>query len=313
MRADRGDRDGRHRAAGSGTAGSVRLALALGAVVRALERAAGLLEEDVVERGLVELEVGDADAVGVERSHDVGERLGPRREAHRDALGASGRGLAERGERGGQALLVVRVGRRRLERDPADLGLQCGRRALRDDLPVVDDPDAVGEHVGLLEVLRRQEDGDAVLTGEPLDLRPQRAAALRVQARRRLVEEEDARTVQQREREVQAPLHAAGVPADLAPRGVAQPDAVEQRLAARAALGLREPVQPALEVDVLPAGEEVVERGLLERRADRAADLRAVRRDVEARDEARPPDGGSSVTSISTVVDLPAPFGPRNP
>ena len=28
---------------------------------------------------------------------------------------------------------------------------------------------------------------------------------------------------------------------------------------------------------------------------------------------ARPPDGGSSVTSISTVVDLPAPFGPRKP
>ena len=84
---------------------------------------------------------------------------------------------------------------RRLERDAADLGLERGRRALGDDVPVVDDADAVGEHVGLLEVLRRQEDGHAVLAREPLDLRPQRAAALRVEAGRRLVEEQDGRAV----------------------------------------------------------------------------------------------------------------------
>ena len=124
-------------------------------------------------------------------------------------------------------------GRRRLERDAADLGLQRGRRALGDDVAVVDDPDAVGEDVGLLEVLRREEDGHAVLARQALDLAPQRAAALRVQAGRRLVEEQHARAVQQREREVQAALHAAGVAADLAARGVAQPDAVEQLLAAR--------------------------------------------------------------------------------
>jgi hypothetical protein len=46
---------------------------------------------------------------------------------------------------------------------------------------VVDDPDPVGEHVRLLEVLRGQEDGDAVLAREPRDLLPERGAALDVE------------------------------------------------------------------------------------------------------------------------------------
>ena len=39
----------------------------------ALERAAGLREEDVVERRLVQLQLLDLDALGVERAHDLGE------------------------------------------------------------------------------------------------------------------------------------------------------------------------------------------------------------------------------------------------
>ena len=74
---------------------------------------------------------------------------------------------------------------------PADLGLERGRRALRDDVAAVDDADAVGEDVGLLEVLGGEEDGDAVLVREPADLLPERGAALRVEACRGLVEEQD--------------------------------------------------------------------------------------------------------------------------
>ena len=65
----------------------------------------------------------------------------------------------------------------------ADLRLQLRRRSLGDDPAVVDDPDAVGEDVGLLEVLRRQEDGDALVAREAPDLVPERRAALRVEAR----------------------------------------------------------------------------------------------------------------------------------
>ena len=64
---------------------------------------------------------------------------------------------------------------------------------------------------------------------------------------------------------------------------------------------------------MVATGEQGVERGLLQRGADHAAHLRAFADDVEAGDRAVPEVGGRSVVSISTVVDLPAPFGPRNP
>ena len=58
--------------------------------------------------------------------------------------------------------------------------------------PGADDPDAVGELIGLLEVLGGQEDRRALVV-ELLDLLPDRLAADRVEAGGRLVEEEDAR------------------------------------------------------------------------------------------------------------------------
>ena len=100
-------------------------------------------------------------------------------------------------------------------------------------LPVVDDPDAVAEDVRLLEVLRGQEDGDAVLLREPADLLPERVRALRVEAGGRLVEEEEARPVDEREREVEAALHAAGVRRAPCGRRRRQADALEQLVAAR--------------------------------------------------------------------------------
>ena len=109
-------------------------------------------------------------------------------------------------------------------------------------MPVVDDPDPVGEHVGLLEVLRREEDGDTLVAREPRHLLPERRAALDVEAGRRLVEEHDARSVHEREREVEPALHAAGVAANLAIGGVGETDAVEQLVAARPAFTLGNPL-----------------------------------------------------------------------
>ena len=86
--------------------------------------------------------------------------------------------------------------------------------------------------------------------------------------------------VDEREREVEPPLHAAGVAADLAVGGLHQADALEQRVAARAALGLGHALQRGLQPHVLTAGQQRVERRLLERGADRAAHLRAFAHDV---------------------------------
>ena len=156
-------------------------------------------------------------------------------------------------------------------------------------LAVVDDPDAVGEDVGLLEVLGREEHRDAVLAGEARHLVPERRAALRVEAGRRLVEEEDARPVDEREREVEPPLHAARVAADLAVGRLGEADALEQLLRRGLALGLREPLQHRLQPQVVAAGEQRVERRLLERGADHAAHLRALR----ARRRSPPTRGGA--------------------
>ena len=120
-----------------------------------------------------------------------------------DLLGALGRAV-------GEPDLEVRL---------ADLGLERGRRALGDDPPVVDDPDPVGELVGLLEVLGGEEDGRA-LAVQRRDLLPDRLAADRVEAGRRLVEEEHPRLVDERRGEVEPPAHPARVGADAAVGGL---------------------------------------------------------------------------------------------
>src|ERR671921_577220 len=56
------------------------------------------------------------------------------------------------------------LGGRHLDAGASDLGLQGLRRVLGDDPTPVDDPDPVSQHVGLLQVLRRQEHGDAFIS-----------------------------------------------------------------------------------------------------------------------------------------------------
>ena len=171
---------------------------------------------------------------------------------------------------------------------PADLGLQRRGRALGDDLAVVDDPDPVGEQICLLEVLGREEDRDAVFPGEPGDLVPERAAALRVEPGGGLVEEEDPRAVDEREGQVEAALHAARVAADLPVGRLRQADALEQRVGALPAVGPGEPLQRRLQAQVVSSREERVERRLLERGADHRAHLGALVHDVVARYPGRP-------------------------
>ena len=144
-------------------------------------------------------------------------------------------GAPKPAEQLGELLAGARVNRRHLDARAADLGLELGGGALGDDLAAVDDPDPVGQRVGLLEVLRREEHGDALVVREPRDLLPQRGAALRVEAGRGLVEEQDPGLVHERKREVEAALHAARVAADAAVGGFREPDPLEQRLGARAA------------------------------------------------------------------------------
>ena len=117
----------------------------------------------------------------------------------------------------------------------------------------------------------------------------------------------------QREREVEPALHPARVAAHAAVGGVGQADPLEQLVSPPRALGAWQALKRRLKAHVLATGEVWVERGLLERGADRGAHVGALADDVVAGTRAVPDVGGSSVVSISTVVDLPAPFGPRKP
>ena len=88
----------------------------------------------------------------------------PRREA--------GSGSPNRASTASSASSRLGVGGDRLDRRPADLGLQLRRGALGDELAAVDDPDPVGERVGLLEVLGGEEDRHAVRRGPGARPRP---------------------------------------------------------------------------------------------------------------------------------------------
>ena len=122
--------------------------------------------------------------------------------------------------------------------------LQLLRRPLGDDPAVVDDRQAVAQLVGLLEVLRGQEDGRA-LGVDAAHLVPDRQPRGRVEPGRRLVEEQHLGRVDERAGEVEPPLHPARVGLRAPLRGVGEPDQLEQFLRTLpAALGPVIPYSP---------------------------------------------------------------------
>ena len=148
---------------------------------------------------------------------------------------------------------------------------------------VVDDRDAVGEPIGLVEVLRGQQHGGAV-RDEALDRLPQADAAARVEAGRRLVEEQDRRVGDEGGREVEAAAHAAGVGLGHALGGVGELEALEQLAGARLAPPREHAVEAADHHEVLLAGEVLVDRGVLPGEPDLGAQRARVTDDVEAGD-----------------------------
>ena len=218
----------------------------------------------------------------------------------------------EAGQREARGARAARVGELDVHGRLPHARRQRRRRSLGDELAARDDADAVGELLGLLEVLGGEEHGRAVVV-QRAHLAPQRRAAARVEAGGRLVEEQHVRPVHEREREVEPPAHAARVAADAAVGGLGEADALEQLHGAGARLGGAQPVQRALHAQQLAAGHQRVDRRLLQRYADRAPHRVAVADDVMPGDERRPEVGRSSVVRIRTTVVLPAPLGPRNP
>ena len=119
-------------------------------------------EEDLVEARLPQREVGDPDA---DRDSSATAWAARSPSAH-DADRAAGRIQVDRVERLRQDALGLRslvgVEQAHVQRAGADGGLELARRALGDHLAVVDDGDAVGELVRLVEVLGAEQDRGAL-------------------------------------------------------------------------------------------------------------------------------------------------------
>src|SRR5882724_4150530 len=82
-----------------------------------------------------------------------------------------------------------------------DLALELAGCSAREDLPALDEGDLVAELVRLAHVVGRQHDGDPLLAPEPGDVRADAHRHVRVEAERRLVEEEELGVVHERLRE----------------------------------------------------------------------------------------------------------------
>ena len=221
---------------------------------------------------------------------------------------------AEPRQEPGQPLAVVRILRHDLDRRLADLGLQLRGRALGDDLAVVDDPDPVGEDVRLLEVLRRQEDGDALVPREAPDLLPQRRAALRVEPRGRLVEEE--RSTGRGSARAPGRAAASSRPSTCGSCGRRRRSGRRGRAACRSApCGGHRGSRAGTPAGAGARGRSGTGRAPSPagRRRSRPAPSAPSRWTSKPATVARPALGGRRVVSMCTVVDFPAPFGPRKP
>ena len=132
-------------------------------LLRALEVLAGLVDEDVVERRLDEVQRLDQDPGLVERADDRRDRRGAVSTTSTISFPSLARQrLAEALEHVLQSVARA-VGEHSSSRGWPTSALSDVGRALGDDPAGADDPDAVGELVGLLEVLGGQEDGRALV------------------------------------------------------------------------------------------------------------------------------------------------------
>ena len=154
-------------------------------------------------------------------------------------------------------------------------------RALLEDLAVVHDREPVAEGLGLLQVVGRQERSSGPrLRGQ--DEVPERPPRGRIEAGRRLVEEDQLRVVDERERDRQALALAAGQVLRPASALLAEVEQVDQLVG-----------RPARRVEAPEEVEDLDDRQL---RVER----RRLERDADPRLERRPDRGPASMPSTRT-------------
>ena len=273
---------------------------------------AGQRQEHVVERRSAERQIIDAEPASLRRV--TASTIAPLRSRTLSLTTSPStrRFIATWSQRSHGRLDVGAVLERDLEALAADPVLELVGGALGDHRTVVDHRDRVGQAVGLVEVLRRQQHGRA-LGHQALDHLPQAQPAARVEAGRRLVEEQHRRLGDERGREVEPAPHAARVGLRRPLGGVDEVEALEQLAAAGLRRAPAAAVQPPDHRQVLEAGQVFVDRRVLAREPDPLAQPRRRRGRRRVRRPRGPASGFSSVVRMRTSVVLPAPLGPSRP
>ena len=225
----------------------------------------------------------------IERAQHVGARLGSvlDRQLDHEVLDDR-RLLRQRRQQRNRPSTVVALAERDRDHRGAQVRLELGRGPLAMTAPVVDDHDVAGQPVRLFEVLGGQQHRGAP-GDQLLDDAPQALSALGVQAGRRLVEEEDGWVGHQRSRQVQPPAHAARIGLEDAVAGVGQAELLEQLVRPPCRHAAAQVGEPRHHVDVLPAGEVLVHRGVLAGQPDGAPDGVGLGDHVVARGPRRDP------------------------
>ena len=122
---------------------------------------------------------------------------------------------------------------------------------------------------------------------------PQVAAAARVEAGGRLVEEQHLGAAHQAGRDIEAAAHATRVGLDERGREVGEVELLEQLVATLAGCGLRHATEPADGLQVEPGAHQAVDGGLLRGDADAATHGGRLVHDVE------PGDGGAALGRLA--------------
>src|SRR5579862_2956794 len=139
--------------------------------------------------------------------------------------------------------------------------------ALGQDAPLVDEQDVRRHRLDLVQHVAGDDDALAGATPFP-DEADRFAPGERVEARQRLVENQELRIVRQRLRHLDALAHAFAVGPDLLAGGVEQVDGFQGAPGAERRLPLLQSVQPHQRGNPLETGHALVERVLLGTEAD---------------------------------------------
>jgi hypothetical protein len=247
----------------------------------ARQRQEHLVQSRPPQRDVLGLHAGHAERRkhGLQGRHRIARRAGdhPAVAIDRDRLAAAGP-------------LDCRAGRRErilrahdhVDLRPADPRLQRRRRPVRDHPPAVDHRDLIRELVGLLEVVRGQQHRRALGHEGAHDL-PDLVAIAGILAGGRLVQEQHARREDEARREVEPSPHPAGVVLGLPARVIGEPEALEQLVRPPPRPPRAEVEQPPERLQVLAAGQGVVDSILLARQPDPEADRAGIAHHVQSR------------------------------